>query len=344
MNLPRTSIAWWMKAVVLVALNLAAGRMLLVSEPWRLAGMGPIALAIQAGLFFLIRARGHPRRYAFWTGFEAGALLGFWSFLYVRVPDSWVGSLWDAYAEYIDELLRVQFALPVLSRGPFDPVLLAVITIFAFLPQLLLGFVAGLLALALAWSRRSRTLTIKLIAIAAFLILHIAAWFAAWKALPAQPPWLPFGVTGGGLMLEFGFLRLFRSLRRSRSRAFWIGFVAAGLLVFWSYLHAMAGTGVPIARYSTYWPGGPSFVTAIPSSPLWTLWIDYTALASYVLGRPPFGTYIIAWSTKQTDAVIYALIILMPHVLLALCGGLVGLGVARVAQARYGIEAMQVAA
>ena len=92
---PRNSIVSLMYVVGIVALNLTLGRFIFEGEPWRLAGLAPIAVMIQLGLFCLIRARGRVRRYAFWAGFEAGGLLGFWSFLYTRVPESWVGSLWD---------------------------------------------------------------------------------------------------------------------------------------------------------------------------------------------------------------------------------------------------------
>ena len=183
MNPRRNSIARLMWIVGIVALNLAVGRSIFLSEPWRLAGIGPIAVAIELGLVCLIRARGRPRRYAFWTGFEAGSLLGLWSFVCVRVPESRVGALWDEYGAFIDGQLLAAYGLSVLDRGPLDPVFLSMIAVFAFLPQLLLGIAGGFLGLSLAWSRRSRVLTFTLFAIAAFLVLHVAAWLAAWNAL-----------------------------------------------------------------------------------------------------------------------------------------------------------------
>ncbi len=71
---PRNSIVSLMYVVGIVALNLTLGRLIFEGEPWRLAGLAPIAVMIQLGLFFLIRARGRVRRYAFWAGFEAGRL------------------------------------------------------------------------------------------------------------------------------------------------------------------------------------------------------------------------------------------------------------------------------
>jgi hypothetical protein len=321
-----------MRAVGVVALNLAVGRTIFAFEPWRLAGIGPIAVTIQAGLLFLVRARGRPRRYAFWAGYEAGSVLGLWSFLYVRVPESAVGSLWEDYGAFIDGLIRAHYGTSVLNRGPLDSVLLITVAVFAFLPQFLIGLGAGLLSLSLAWSKRCRALTFTLFAALGFLIFHLAAWIAAWKALPAQPPWLLYGVTPAGLMLELGLLGLIRSWTRPRASAFWVGFLAVGSLVFWSYLRAMIFTELPTARYLTYWPNGPWYARPTPESPMWELWIDYTAIASYSLGRPPYGTYIVEWTNNWIDSVAYALIVFVPHLLSAMAGGALALRVVVISQ------------
>ena len=110
------------------------------------------------------------------------------------------------------------------------------VAIFAFLPQLLMAAVGGVLSLPLAWSPRSRSCTFTLFAIVGILVLNLAAWISDWNALPAQPPWLPFGITPGGLLLQVGLFGLIRNWGRPRSlRAFWVGFLAVGSLVFWSY-------------------------------------------------------------------------------------------------------------
>src|SRR5262249_49171651 len=111
--------------------------------------------------------------------------------------------------------------------------------------------------------------------------------------------------------------------------AFWVSWLAIGLLVFGSYLWAMIFAEIHTARYFTYWPSGPWYTSPIPESPVWALWIDYTALASYCLGRQPQGTFIVAWSNHPADSVTYALIILMPHVLLGAAGGSLGLWLAK---------------
>jgi hypothetical protein len=118
--------------------------------------------------------------------------------------------------------------------------------------------------------------------------------------------------------------RLFQSRGRPRSSAFWVGFIALGSVVLASYVWAMVFTGIHTARYFTYWPGGPSYARPIPESPLWALWIDYTALASFAVGRPPYGTYLAAWTFNPADSLTYALIVLVPHMVVGTAGGLLG--------------------
>jgi hypothetical protein len=153
----RKSIASLMILVAIVALNLGVGRMIFLVEPWRLAGVGPVVAALQVGMYFLGRARasGRLRQYAFWLGFETGGSLGLWSFLYVRVPDSRIGAIWDSYAVFINDLLRVHLGLSVLDRNPFDPALLIVVAVFGSLPQMVMAVTGGLVGLAVGWLGRS---------------------------------------------------------------------------------------------------------------------------------------------------------------------------------------------
>ncbi len=327
MKLPRSSIAMLMGVIGIVALNMAVGRVIYEFLPWRLAGAFLIGVVVQVGLFCLVCSRGRQRLYAFWSGLELGGLLGLTSFLYARVPDSWVGSLWEAYAVFVDDLLLTHFGFSVLKRGPEDPVMLVTVAVCAFLPQFLMALIGGFLGLSLGWSGRSRRAVFTQFAIAGILVANAAAWAAAWSSLPAQPPWLPVGVTPGGLLVQLGLYGLIRSWRRSRARAFWVGFVAVGSLVFWSYLEAMVFTRVQTVGYLAYWPNGPSYATPSPAAPLWTLWIDYAALASYALGRPPYGTFLVVWTHQPADSLVYALIVLLPHVLGALGGGMLTLSV-----------------
>ena len=61
MKLRRNTIGSLMLVVVIVALNLACRACDYLVEPWRLAGVGPIALAIEAGAVLLdSRSRAAP--------------------------------------------------------------------------------------------------------------------------------------------------------------------------------------------------------------------------------------------------------------------------------------------
>jgi hypothetical protein len=328
---PQSSIGTSMWVVGIVALNLAVGRAIYRFLPWRLAGVFLIGLLIQVGLVCLFRSRGRRRLHAFWAGFELGGLLGLTSFLYARVPDSWMGSLWEQYAEFIDLQFRIHLGLSVLTRGADDPILLATVAAFGFLPQFLVALGGGLLGLSLRWSARSWVLVLKVFAIVAILVLQVAAWLTAWYALPARPPWLISGVTPSGLMLQVGSFGLIRNFGRPRDRAFWTGFLTVGSLVFCSYLWAMIIAHSTTGWNLRYWPNGPWYVRPVPNAPMWALWIDYTALVSYLLGRPPHGTYFVEWRDQPIDSLVYALIILLPHLLAALGGGFLALRIARLA-------------
>jgi len=85
-----------------------------------------------------------------------------------------VGSLWEAYTVFIDDLLRTYHGLSVLNRGLEDPVFLVTVAVFAFLPQLLIALVGGLLGLSLGWSARSRRTVFTLFAIVGILVSSVA--------------------------------------------------------------------------------------------------------------------------------------------------------------------------
>ncbi len=327
MSLPRSSIARLMCAVGIIGLNLAVGRVIYRFTPWRLAGVVLIGVVLQVGLYRLIRSRGRRRDYTFWAGLELGGLVGVTSFLYARVPNSWVGSLWDAYAVFIDDHFRTHFGSSVLNRGPEDPALLVVVAVFAFLPQLLMALVGGSLGLSLGSSPRSRHSVYTLFAIVGILVFDAAAF----STLPAQPPWLYAGVAPGGLLLQLGLYGAIRSWGRPRPRAFWVGFAAVASIVFWSYLSAMTLTPTPVAWNLAFWPDGPSYARPITAAPLWALWINYTSLASYALGRPAYGTFLVVWNHNSTDSLVYSLIVLLPHLLAALVGGILALLITRLA-------------
>jgi hypothetical protein len=72
------------------------------------------------------------------------------------------------------------------------------------------------------------------------------------------------------------------------------GFVMAGSLLLATYVWAMLFTGLPLARYVRYCPGGPWYAEPVNAPRIWIMWINYTALGSHVLGRPPYATDIVA--------------------------------------------------
>ena len=132
----------------------------------------------------------------------------------------------------------------------------------------------------------------------------------------------------GGPATATRFLRPDPRVRRPRAcDSGWVS--GRHALVLWSYLQAMVFTHIQIARHFTYWPDGPWYSRPIPEAPLWALWTHYTALASYWLGRPPYGTVIVVWTHDLSHGLIYTLIVLVPHVLAALGGGMLGMFVAR---------------
>jgi hypothetical protein len=67
-----------MCAIGMVAVSLAVGRALYASDPWLPAGVCLAGLAIEVGLFRIVRARGRSR--AFWAGFVACGFLATNSF------------------------------------------------------------------------------------------------------------------------------------------------------------------------------------------------------------------------------------------------------------------------
>ena len=155
------------------------------------------------------------------------------------------------------------------------------------------------------------------------LVVNGALWATAWSVVPAQPPWLPVGITPGGLLLQLGLYGLIRTWRSPQSRAFWVGFVAVGSLVYGSYLSATVFTNVQAALALWHGRSDPSHAGPLPAVLLWRLWNDYVTLASHSLGRPAHGTFLVVWSGKPIDSLIYALIVLVPHLLAAMVAGIV---------------------
>jgi hypothetical protein len=171
----RFSVAKLMVAIGIIALDLAAGRFLLDYDAVLLVGVLPAGLALQLGLFRLIRSRGRLR--AFWAGFViAGALaaLSFaWGIIFagsigirydwttgkietVSTPGSLGGdrvqALWSAYGAFAERCLeRLPYASDLVGRDWPDPASQLLVALVDFLPQLFMALAGGLLALWVVW-------------------------------------------------------------------------------------------------------------------------------------------------------------------------------------------------
>jgi hypothetical protein len=318
MKLPQVSLIALMVFIGVVAVELAAAQTIFDATPWMLAGVSLIVIAVQVCLLLLIRYwnRSWPR--AFWAGFIVGGLLGLWSFLHVRVPESAQGLLWEAYATRVDLLLLEYFNVSLLRRNPYDPVFLFLVAIFAFLPQLLMAAVGGVVGLLIVLLARHRTAALTLMTIAAIVAANLAA---VW-AIPGDRPWLLAADAPGGVLLQLGLFGLVRA--RGGARWFWAGIVAASVLVFGSYLWAMMTTNFHSVQIMTDQNARRLFVKPVHGASKWALWMDHTALASYGLVPSPSGAYTVAWSDGKGSALAYVLVVLLPQVLIIVAGGVVG--------------------
>jgi hypothetical protein len=173
MRLPRFSIGRLMIVVGLIALNLAAGRVLFSIEPWLLIGVAPTGLALQFAVFRLILSRGPAR--AFWAGFLAAGLLAAWSLVGAmlfrtsvnvginrttgqRITFTTPGYrgadyAWAAWRNYLELVMNALARLPstagILQRDDAAEAIAGVVV--AFLPQFLIALACGLLAWLGAW-------------------------------------------------------------------------------------------------------------------------------------------------------------------------------------------------
>jgi len=176
-KLPRLSIAKLMVVVGVVALNIAAARLLFDDNSEMLIGVALSGLILQVGLFQLMRSRGRGR--GFWAGFIACGLMAMttlvWAMLFpevlgitatmtlVRMPGSSMYTVWYGYANFVSE----HIIAPVLYDPRINPgiyldsllggaLIVGIRAVVWFLPQLLIAVVGGLLA-SLIGGRRSKS-------------------------------------------------------------------------------------------------------------------------------------------------------------------------------------------
>jgi hypothetical protein len=171
MKPPRLTIVTLMCAVGMVAVSLAVGRALYASDPWLPAGVCLAGIAIEVGLFQIVRTRGKPR--AFWAGFVICGILAASSFalgklvrnsveasvnattgeltLFPTTVLEQVGSTsWTIWRVYLGLavmcLNRLPFGPSLMSPDFRDPVVLTTAALMTGLPQLLVALAGGLLA------------------------------------------------------------------------------------------------------------------------------------------------------------------------------------------------------
>ena len=116
----------------------------------------------------------------------------------------WSVRVWDGYAAGINEFLRINYGLPVLDRGPFDPILLTAIAVFAFLPQLPHGLLAQVAA-SLARHRSALTCVqggsrrLACVADRTGRVLCDRIAGLTWDGVTQLSPWNPRAASGGAV-------------------------------------------------------------------------------------------------------------------------------------------------
>jgi hypothetical protein len=153
-------------------------------------------------------------------------------------------------------------------------------------------------------------------------IAIIAGNLAIGRSIYAYKPDLLLGIALTGPLFEVGLYRFIRS--RGRARAFWLGFVASGLLAASSYSWT---TIRPKMTARVLDQASMTVVTVnSPGAPLSDLWLDYTTLAIDCLEYVPSCADIRTWAwDRPTTIVVDALIVLLPQLVIGLAGGLLGL-------------------
>jgi hypothetical protein len=146
--------------------------------------------------------------------------------------------------------------------------------------------------------------------------------------LSSGEPSLQAGFMLAGLVLQFGVFRLIRS--RTRARAFWAGFLAAGLLAVSSLASAMSfRTSVNIGLNGFF---GQSVRIVFPGFPsadrISSVSEECLDLAANCLERLPFTAGVLAREDAST-AVLNATIVFLPQLLIALTGGLLAVLLAK---------------
>lgn len=173
MKAPRLSISNLMIAVGIIAVNFAAARALLSIHRAAFVEAVLIGLALQAGLFRLIRSRGHARN--FWIGFVAcgGLMMAafVWAMLtpeirrvanpsdrmvYALIPGSAAWYLWHDYFDFaVTNLDHLPGSFLFLGKYSGN-IPTATVAVIAFAPQVSIAMLGGLLTWALGFAMERR--------------------------------------------------------------------------------------------------------------------------------------------------------------------------------------------
>jgi hypothetical protein len=164
--------------------------------------------------------------------------------------------------------------------------------------------------------------------------LMFAVAVVAVNAAVARALWTfdPEALVGTALPIVALQGALFCIIRRPRSnRAFWIGFAALGALALVFFLWGRVLPEQLIAESS---PGQP--LRLINVSPVSAWWLEYGTQAGSWLEPWLGGLPILADPNGLATVAIRALVWSAPQLLVALAGGLIGLGFSKIARVRIG--------
>jgi len=141
MRRPRLTIAQWMRLTAILAMNAALVRAFVVQEMFY--GGILIFIALQIGLWCLLRSRGRLRR--FWSGFEVSGISAVLVLFSCEVfPDSPLSRLVLSYTEIAFELTSTH--LPTLLADHFEQHLDQFLAVVYFVPELVAALLGGMVA------------------------------------------------------------------------------------------------------------------------------------------------------------------------------------------------------
>ena len=160
----------------------------------------------------------------------------------------------------------------------------------------------------------------------------VALNLGAGRVAFAIDPWVLAGSAPAALMLEFAAYRFFRLRGRGRvrARAFWAGFLVAGLLaagsLAWGFLfRESVNVGINLTTGEKTTIRTPGFASADRA---WAAWSGYLQLMVSGLERVP-ATRGLLTRDGVPQVVAGTLMVWLPQLLIAAAGGVLASGLAR---------------